>query len=160
MKVTLFVIVFCFFSLITKAQSVRLLTVNDLENRIANNPDTTFVINFWATWCMPCVAELPHFQKVAREYAERPLKVIFVSLDYKSKLVGVVIPFAEKKQLTKEVYLLNESNQQEYIDRISKEWSGSIPATLIVNTKRKIRAFYEQEFEYDELKRAIDSKLN
>lgn len=140
-----------------KAQSVKLLNINQLEDRINNGGDTVYVVNFWATWCAPCIAELPYFEKLQSVYKDQPLKVLLVSLDFKSKLDKVVNPFVRNKKLNNEVYLLNEPNAQEYIDRVSKDWSGAIPATLVYNKKKNIRKFYEKEFTYAELETTYQS---
>jgi thiol-disulfide isomerase/thioredoxin len=142
-------------SLITysaKAQ-VKLLTLDELDKRIANGKDTTYVINFWATWCAPCVAELPNFEKLRLGNLKKPVKVILVSLDFKSKLQRVVIPFVQQNKINAEVFLLNEPDQQQYIERIDKKWSGAIPATWFVN--KKSRQFYEKEFTETELKNTL-----
>ncbi|WP_231491732.1 TlpA disulfide reductase family protein [Pedobacter sp. Leaf170] len=132
---------------------VKLLTLDDLDKRIANGKDTTYVVNFWATWCAPCVAELPNFEKLRISNLKKPVKVILVSLDFKSKLEKAVIPFVVKNNIKAEVFLLNEPNQQKYIERIDKKWSGAIPATLFVN--KRIRRFYEKEFTEVELNNAL-----
>ncbi|MFC5285005.1 TlpA disulfide reductase family protein [Pedobacter alpinus] len=132
---------------------VNLLTLNKLDLRLEQGKDTVYVVNFWATWCAPCVKELPNFEKLNADYKNQPLKVILLSLDFKSKLEKVVEPFVVKKGLKSEVFLLNEKSEQEYINRISKEWSGALPATLIINPKKKTRKFYEQEFTFEELEK-------
>jgi len=139
-----------FIGLHCKAQ-VKLLTLSKLEERMARGNDTTYVVNFWATWCAPCVEELPNFEKLNANYKKQPIKVILMSLDFKSKIETEVIPFAKKNKLTAEVYVVNESDQQSFIERVNKKWSGAIPATWFINTKKKISAFYEKEFTYDEL---------
>jgi len=138
------------------AQHVKPLKLDELEARMANGGDTTYVVNFWATWCVPCVQELPHFERLQADYKDRPLKVLLVSLDFKSKLESQVIPFVQKKGLKNEVFWLDEPDQQVYIDRVSKDWSGAIPATLIVNKNAHIRSFFEREFSYPELHQTID----
>ena len=138
-------------SISLKAQSVKPLTINQLEDRVNKGGDTVYVVNFWATWCAPCIAELPYFEKLQQTYKSEPLKVLLVSLDLKSKLDKVVVPFVKRHKLTNEVYILNETNEQEYIDRISKDWSGALPATLILNKNKNIRKLYEREFDYTEL---------
>lgn len=122
-----------------------------MEQRFSNGKDTVYIVNFWATWCAPCVAELPYFEKLQSMYKEQPLKILLVSLDFKSKLKSAVEPFVRKTKLQNEVFLLNERKPQEYIDRISKEWTGAIPATLFVNRNKKLYNFYEKEFSFEEL---------
>ena len=148
-----------FLSLISYSLSaqVKLLTLDELDKRVVNGKDTTYVINFWATWCSPCVAELPNFEKLREANLKKPVKVLLVSLDFKSKLQREVIPFVEKNNIKAEVFLLNEPDQQQYIERIDKKWSGAIPATLFVN--KKTRRFYEKEFTEAELKNTL-SNLN
>ncbi|KAF2327933.1 MULTISPECIES: TlpA disulfide reductase family protein [Flavobacterium] len=142
-------LLFLLFSIKGYNQNVKLLNINQLNERIKNGKDSTYVVNFWATWCAPCIKELPHFEKLGAEHKSEKVAVLLVSLDFKSKLQSNVIPFVKRKNLKNEVFLLNESNPQEFIDRIDPSWSGSIPATLFIkNDKRK---FVESEFTYEQL---------
>ncbi len=131
---------------------VPLVTLDKLEKRLENSGDTTFVVNLWATWCAPCVAEMPHFEKLQQNYQSAPLKVLFVSLDTKHNQ-ATVTKFVHERGLKNEVLLLDEKNEQYFIDKISTEWSGAIPATLFVNTSKGIRVFKEQEFDYQQLEK-------
>lgn len=146
------IICLSFISYAVSAQ-VRLLSVDDLDRRIAEGKDTTYVINFWATWCSPCVAELPNFEKLRLANLNKPVKVLLVSLDFKSKLQKTVIPFVQKNQINAEVLLLNAQDRQADLQRIDKQWSGAIPATLFVNKQK--RRFYEKEFTETELKNTL-----
>ncbi len=75
--------------------------------------------------------------------------MLLVSVDFRSEWKTALIPFVKKKQIKSEVYLLNETDQQEFINRVDPSWSGAIPATLFVKAKQ--RKFFEKEFSYPEL---------
>lgn len=151
MKIKPFFYIFLFgiISISAYSQNVKLININQLNERIKNGKDSTYVVNFWATWCAPCIKELPHFEKLGAEYKSEKLAVLLVSLDFKSKLESNVIPFVKSKNLKNEVFLLNESSPQEFIDRIDPSWSGSIPATLFIKGDK--RKFVESEFTYEQL---------
>lgn len=115
-----------------------------LEPLFKQQNDTTYVINFWATWCVPCVEELPHFEKLNKKYASQKFKMILVSLDFPNMVESRVIPFVTKKNLKAEVVLLNDPNANEWIEKVSKEWSGAIPATVIYRNSEW--HFFEKSF--------------
>ena len=132
-----------------QAQQVDLLTLNQLYERVKKGHDTTFIINFWATWCVPCVKELPNFEKLSDGYKNENLKVLLVNLDYKSKLNSSVLPFIKKNGIKNEVFMLNEPDPEVYINRIDSSWSGALPATLMLKDRK--RKFFEKDFTYSEL---------
>ncbi|SFD55576.1 TlpA family protein disulfide reductase [Flavobacterium phragmitis] len=148
-KSVLYIFLLSIFSVSAYSQKVKLMNIDQLNERIKNGKDSTYVVNFWATWCAPCIKELPHFEKLSAEYKSEKLAVLLVSLDFKSKLESNVIPFVKRKNLKNEVFLLNESSPQEFIDRIDPSWSGSIPATLFIKGDK--RKFVESEFTYEQL---------
>ncbi|WP_139377401.1 TlpA disulfide reductase family protein [Daejeonella lutea] len=139
------------------AQTVKLLTLNQLDQRIKQGRDTTYIVNFWATWCAPCLKELPYFEKLGANLKNKKVKIFLVSADTKSKLEKAVIPLAKRLKLKNEVFLLNEKSQQVYIDRVDKSWSGALPATLFINKAKRKREFYEKEFTYAELLKTYNS---
>ncbi|RZL39641.1 MAG: TlpA family protein disulfide reductase [Pedobacter sp.] len=150
-------IFFLFFIFIETKAQVKLLTLKELDARVAKGKDTTYVVNFWATWCGPCVAELPNFEKLQEDNLVKPLKVLLISLDFKSKLQSQVIPFVAKNKLKSEVFVINEPDQQAFIDRVDKKWSGAIPATLFINKGQNKRAFFEKEFTYQDLVKTLEN---
>lgn len=149
MKINTFIFLFFAFSITAYSQNVKLLNIDQLNERIKNGKDSTYVVNFWATWCAPCIKELPHFEKLNAAYKNEKLAVLLISVDFKSKLNSAVIPFVKRKNIKSQVFLLNEDDPQKYIDRIDKTWSGSIPATLFIKGDK--RKFIESEFTYEQL---------
>ena len=134
----------CLFTLtftISKGQEIEVINTISLYKLLAINDDTLRVVNFWATWCGPCVQELPHFEKLQRNHHDKPLKVVLVSLDFPSQLQKRVVPFVKKRKLTSTVLLLDGGDPNQWIDRVEPRWSGSIPATLFLY--RGKRLFYE-----------------
>ncbi len=132
---------------------------DDFEKAIIKEDDNIYVINFWATWCAPCVKELPHFEKLNTE--NKKVKVILVSLDSRKDLEKKLLPFIERKKITAEVVMLSDKDYNSWLPKIDKVWSGSIPATLIIQGKNRL--FAEREFEnYAELNDYVNSfiKLN
>ena len=133
------------------AQQVTLIKFPELQKRLTRPTDTTYVINFWATWCAPCVKELPYFEQVRTACANQKVKVLLVSLDYASQLDKKVTPFVQQRGLKSEVVLLNEPDPNDWLAQVDAKWSGALPFTLIVNNKTKRRATFEHELSQTEL---------
>lgn len=140
-----------------KAQEVQVVGIDALLNLLDQKSDTTYIVNFWATWCGPCIEELPYFEEVNRVYSSKKVKVVLVSLDSKRKLQDQVLPFVKKRNLQSTLLLLDAGNPNDWIDRIDPKWSGSIPATIFVNGKH--RWFMESAFTKAELNETIDKFL-
>ncbi|MBL7995025.1 TlpA family protein disulfide reductase [bacterium] len=139
------------------AQNVHVVSFQELVTCLNKQNDTTYVFNFWATWCSPCVEELPHFEAMNEKFRNEKIKILLVSLDFKSQLESKVKPFIVKKNIRSTVLLLDEPDANSYINEVSPEWSGAIPATLIVNSKKRLRMFYEKKFSLEELQSVIQS---
>jgi len=148
-------LVFLFFCLPTKAQSVSVYKIDALVKRIYNNSDTTYIVNFWATWCKPCVEELPEFEKLQQAYKGQPVKVILVSLDFVEELQKRVMPFLAKNNYSSEVILLDEVNGNEFINKINEQWSGAIPATLITSKNKYKQVFIEKKVTFSILENEL-----
>jgi len=131
---------------------------DELEREyLQKEDDITYVLNFWATWCKPCVKELPAFEKLNSDYKDKNVKVVLVSLDFPEKLISGVIPFVEKYGLRSQVILLDDDNANRWIPKVSEEWSGAIPATLMV--KNGTHKFYERTFTFEELENELKTIL-
>lgn len=156
----LFVAFTVLFSVITSyAQDIPSYDADKLMQRLAAGTDTVFVVGFWATWCGPCVNELPQFDILADKYNGRPVKILLVSMDFKDDYQKKVSKFISKKKLEHEVVWLNESNANEFIPKINNEWQGSIPATLLYFKKRSYVKFIEGAIKSTQLSVLIDKQL-
>lgn len=139
------------------SQNTSIYKIDNLLKRIHNSSDTTYIVNFWATWCKPCVAELPDFNKIDSLYIEQKIKVILVSLDFKEDISSKLIPFIAKRKFKSEILVLDEINGNQFINKISESWSGAIPATLITKNNNQISNFYEKKLSYDFLSEYLKS---
>lgn len=157
-KIKIFLIGICllFLGFNSSAQNVPILKITDLEKRIKNDSDTTYIVNFWATWCAPCVKELPNFDSISKVYKNEKIKVLLVTMDFKEELKNKVLPFIVSKKIYSEVLLLDEVNGNYFIPKISDAWSGALPATLIINQKKKFNHFFEKKLTFDFLKSEIE----
>ena len=137
--------------------TVELVNLKTFMPMLQPQNDTLYIVNFWATWCSPCVKELPHFEKIGQDYAGKKVKVILVSLDFADELQQRVQPFVDKRKLQSDVMLLDPGRGGEWIDQIDARWSGAIPATLFINGSTQLRAFHEKSFTYEELLALVQS---
>ncbi|MFD2603794.1 redoxin domain-containing protein [Flavobacterium suzhouense] len=135
--------------------SVKAYDFDKLEYFLTQKNDTTYVVNFWATWCVPCVEELPHFEKLNEKYKQDKVKVMLVSLDMYKMVESRLLPFIKEKQLKSDVVYLRDPDQNTWLPKVDSTWSGALPATLIYNKDR--RKFYEQQFTYEELEKEVSN---
>ncbi|MBT8254373.1 MAG: TlpA family protein disulfide reductase [Flavobacteriaceae bacterium] len=111
--------------------------------------DKTYVVNFWATWCAPCIKELPYFEQLNRDYTGKNVEVILVSLDFPRMYDKKLKPYIKDNDLKSRIVALNDPDMNTWIPKVNADWTGAIPATIIYNKNR--REFYERSFNYDEL---------
>lgn len=130
-----------------------------LEAVINKKSEKLQVINFWATWCAPCIKELPYFEAVNKTESAK-IDVTLVSLDFADEFEKRVLPFIEKRDLQSQVLLLDEIDYNSWIDKVDPSWSGAIPATLIINPSNGKRKFLEKELNEGELNSLIEDILN
>jgi thiol-disulfide isomerase/thioredoxin len=139
-------------------QAIQRIDADEIAALSSLSDDTTYVLNFWATWCSPCVKEIPIFEKLHKDKIYPNIKVILVSLDFVNQLEIRVIPFLEEKEISAEVKIMTDTDYNAWIDRVDPSWTGAIPATLIYNQDRRV--FLEKELSYNELVKHIDQIHN
>ncbi|RED48308.1 TlpA family protein disulfide reductase [Seonamhaeicola aphaedonensis] len=129
-----------------------------LEPILYKEDNTIYVINFWATWCAPCVKELPYFEDLYANYKDKNVEVILVSLDFPHQYESKLKPFIKERDLKSKIVVLDDVDSNSWIPKVNKDWSGSIPATIIYKDNK--RQFYEQSFTYNELEEVLKEFLN
>ncbi|WP_234986285.1 MULTISPECIES: TlpA disulfide reductase family protein [Pontibacter] len=138
------------------AQEVTTIKFDQLQELRQSPHDTLYVVNFWATWCKPCIKEMPYFEAAHAKYKDQPVRVILVSMDAVQDKEKRVMPFVQKRKLQSRLYLLDEPDGNTWIDRIEPKWSGAIPATMFFNNKRGQYEFIEREISEQELQELIN----
>ncbi len=113
------------------------------------------IVNFWATWCKPCITELPYFEQINAEMKSEKFSVCLVNLDFNSKYKTSAVEFVRNRNIKSKVIHLNDTDPNKWINRIDSNWTGAIPATIIYENGKKI-FFHEGEITYDELKSEIN----
>lgn len=143
---------------VNETSDLKVYNFTEMEPLLHKTGDKVYVVNFWATWCAPCVKELPYFEKVTEDYANKDVEVLLVSLDFSKQYETKLIPFIKTHQLKSEVVALNDPDSNAWIPKVDPDWSGSIPATIIY--KGSTRKFFEKSFTYEELQTEINQFLN
>jgi len=134
-------------------------TFDDFEHLLNIDSDSTYLINFWATWCGPCVKELPYIEGLVDVYKNEKFKNILVSLDFENKIESKLIPFLNKHQIQSDVVVLLDGKASKWIDRVDPRWSGAIPITIVYNKEKRL--FFEQQFHsVEELTDIIDTFID
>ena len=139
----------------TKAQTVKQVSFDELQKKISDTKDSILVLNFWATWCAPCVKELPYFEEVNKKYASQKIKVVLVNLDFNSKIKSQVEPFVKNKKLQSEILHITDTDPNTWIDKIDPSWSGAIPATIVYDASHEKIKVIEGETTFDKLEKII-----
>lgn len=134
-------------------RNIEVFNFNEFSHWLNKQNDTIYVINFWATWCAPCIKEIPDFEKLQAQYKNDKVKVLFVSLDFPTQVESRVIPFINRMNMQSQVVMLNDTNSNRWIPLVDESWSGAIPATLIYS--KDFRKFYEREFTFSELEAIV-----
>ena len=129
--------------------TIEVVDFDGLYSKIDLSTDKTYVINFWATWCAPCVKELPYFEEVNKKYKDKNTEVVLVSLDFPSQIGSKLKPYLKKNNIKSKVILLDDSKMNTWVPKVSEQWDGGIPATLIVNSTNY--NFYPKPFKKEEL---------
>ncbi|MBN2350236.1 MAG: TlpA family protein disulfide reductase [Bacteroidales bacterium] len=136
--------------------SVILISPDEVKAFTEIRNDTVYLLHFWATWCAPCIKEIPDLLKIEEQLKDKKFKLVLISLDFENQIQSKLVPFLAKNEMKPPYYLLKQERGYEWINKINSNWSGALPASIIFN--RKNYDFYEKSFSYSELYRLLTTK--
>jgi thiol-disulfide isomerase/thioredoxin len=120
---------------------------------------SVLVVNVWATWCGPCIEEMPDLIKLADYYRDKNVKIIGISIDYIDEIESKISPFLNEQKLNFQVFVNNFENDEEFINYFNLEWSGAIPATFVYNKKGNQKSFLLGKHSFDDFNKVIENLL-
>lgn len=144
MKKLLVIVLVALCTTSTNAQEIKKVKINELVKMI-DTSSVPLVINFWASWCAPCIKEIPWFEKSVAAFKDQKVKLILVSLDFAEDYPKGIAAFAKKNNYQSTIVWLDETNADEFCPKIDEKWDGAIPVTLMVNRKLQYRQFFAQQ---------------
>jgi thiol-disulfide isomerase/thioredoxin len=146
------------FTTLPEKTSVPVMNFKQFEPTLHLKNDTVYLVNFWATWCGPCRDELPAIEKVREKYKSNKFRILLVSMDVPNQLNSRLLPFIKSYEIKSDVVLLDDPNQNVWINKVDPGWSGEIPFTVIYG--KDFRESYNQSFTYQSLDSILNLKLN
>ena len=143
----------------TNSQTIEKWKIEDLEKYIEKS-DAPTIVNFWATYCVPCLKEIPYFEETVKKHKNKGIKLLLVSLDFKEAYPDKVTSFVDKRKFTSQVVWLDETNADYFCPKIDSTWSGVMPATLFINNKKSVRSFFEEEMSKEKFEEEVKKISN
>lgn len=139
-------------------EALEIYDFNGFEHFLNRKDDKVHVVNFWATWCAPCIKEMPYFEKLNANYKDKNVEVLLVSLDFPFQYEKKLKPFIKERNLQSRVVALDDPDMNTWMPKVDEAWTGAIPITIIYNKDK--RQFYERSFTYEQLETELKQFLN
>ena len=158
MKKGIIAIIVLLITITGMGQEVKKIKITELEKIIAE-AKTPLIVNFWATFCIPCIEEIPYFQEEVKNHAADNVQLILVSLDLADDYAKIA-PLAKRMKFTAQIIWLQETNADYFCPKVDPKWSGAIPSSLFINNATGYRKFYEEQLSHEKLKIAMDSLIS
>lgn len=152
----------CLTAIFTSAKSQQIVKwkIEDVVNSFSAKNDTVYIVNFWATFCKPCIEEIPDFIRIVDKYKDQKVKLVLVSLDLPTYYPARISAFAKENKYNTNLAWLNETDADHFCPLIDEKWSGAIPSTIIVNNSNGYRKFVEDQMKPEDFETAIRNAVS
>jgi len=158
-KKLLFLFTLIGFVVAANSQTIAKWKIEDVVNSYSAKNDTVYVVNFWATFCKPCIEEIPGFIRIVEKYKTQKVKLLLVSVDLPAFYPAKIAGFAKKNNYNAQIVWLNETNADHFCPAIDEKWSGAIPSTIIVNNKTGYRKFVEDQMSAEDFEASLKEAI-
>ena len=158
MKTSIFIIILFSSCFTLSAQTIPAWKINDLEKFIQKS-SSPVIINFWATFCKPCLEEIPYFEELIKKYKKDSVTLLLVSLDMQEQYPKDISASVQKRKYSSTVVWLNETNADYFCPKVDSSWSGSLPSSLFINNKTGYRKFFEEQLPKSKLEKEIKAMI-
>src|SRR5215471_19161892 len=155
---TIFTILFFLSAYAATAQEVKKIKITDLEKTI-NESKQPLIVDFWATYCVPCLKEIPYFQETVKKNKPQNVSLILVSLDLQDAYPKQIQAIKNRLKLNVPVLYLDETNADYFCPKVDTAWSGALPATLFINNSTGYRKFLEDEISKTDFEKYLAEML-
>jgi thiol-disulfide isomerase/thioredoxin len=137
--------------------TVPTLGAQDIKSLVQDYQGKVVVLNFWATWCPPCIKEFPDIIKLHNQYQSKGVEVIAVSMNEADEIEDIKA-FIEKYQPPFSIYRAS-STEETFYQEFDKNWFGQMPTTVIYDTTGKVARLHMKPITYPELEQYVVAAL-
>ena len=136
-------------------RQVEAISATDFQGVLESHRGKVVLVNLWATWCIPCVQELPDLNLLQTRYRERGLVVLAVSMDDPATLEDKVRPFFSERAPDLVSYLNSEADEYAFIDPIDPEWIGALPTSFLFDRDGSLHEQHAGRLLYKDLEKEV-----
>ncbi|MGC4038097.1 MAG: TlpA disulfide reductase family protein [Chitinophagaceae bacterium] len=154
----LFVSFLVFAGFVASAQDIPSWKITDLEKYV-HESSKPVVISFWATYCIPCLRELPSFEETIQRYKNEGVSMLLVSLDMKEQFPDDIKATILKRKIASNVVWLNETNADYFCPKVDSSWTGALPSTLFINNKNGYHKFFEEALSKENFEKQLKAMI-
>ena len=134
--------------------------IKDIEQVKESAKGKVLLINFWASWCKPCVHEFPDLVKLYNDYKDKGFELVFISVDVPEDINSKVVPFLKDQKVDFTTYYNNFDKPEELINFIDKKWEGAIPSTYIYDKEGNLTTHFLGSKSYDDFEKEVKKNLD